>query len=97
MGMSRLDSLHHTRADQQNVPCDATISMTVTIANREYKVDSSQLVQQRGVSPNSCWSSIVAWQAGSVPDIQGEIRLGTPFLAGVYAWVFISFSTESSS
>lgn len=59
--------------------------MTVTVAGREYKVDSTQLVQQRGVSPNACWSSIVAWQSGSLPDTRGEIRLGTPFLAGVYA------------
>jgi hypothetical protein len=59
--------------------------MTVTIGDREYNVESSQLVQQRGVSPGSCWSSIVSWQAGSLPDAAGEIRLGTPFLSGVYA------------
>ena len=61
--------------------------MTVTIANREYNIDPSQLVQQRGSSTASCWSTIVAWQNGSLPDTDGEIRLGTPFLAGVYAQV----------
>jgi len=61
--------------------------MTVTIANREYNVDPTQLVQQRGSSPTSCWSTIVAWQNGSLPDTDGEIRLGTPFLSGVYAYV----------
>ena len=61
--------------------------MTVTIANREYNVDPTQLVQQRGASASSCWSTIVAWQNGSLPDTNGEIRLGTPFLSGVYAYV----------
>lgn len=59
--------------------------MTVTIGGREYNVDANELVQQRGVSPNSCWSSIVSWQTGSLADAAGEIRLGTPFLSGVYA------------
>jgi len=71
----------------QNIPCDTQIAMTVTIANREYNVEASQLVQQKGPTPSLCWSSIVAWQNGSLPDTNGEIRLGTPFLSGVYAYV----------
>jgi hypothetical protein len=76
-------------ADVRNLPCDAKIPMTVTIANREYNVDPTQLVQRRGASPTSCCSTIVAWQNGSLPDTNGEIRLGTPFLSGVYAYVIL--------
>jgi hypothetical protein len=83
-------------ADVQNLPCDAKIPMTITISNREYNVDPTQLVQQRGASPTSCWSTIVAWQNGSLPDTNGEIRLGTPFLSGVYAYVLTVSSRYSA-
>lgn len=80
-------SLPRIQLTYQNIPCDTQIAMTVTIANREYNVEASQLVQQKGPTPSLCWSSIIAWQNGSLPDTHGEIRLGTPFLSGVYAYV----------
>jgi hypothetical protein len=85
MGELLLPQDHVGRLTLQNVPCDAEIAMTVTIGGREYNVDPTQLVQQRGASSGACWSTIVAWQPGSLPETLGEIRLGTPFLSGVYA------------
>jgi hypothetical protein len=70
---------------KQNVPCDSTISMTVSLSGTSYAVASSQLVQQRNEGGQSCWSSIVAWSNGSVPEQLGEVRLGTPFMSGVYS------------
>jgi len=59
--------------------------MSITISGHEYNVASSELVQARDVARRTCWSSIVAWSNGSVPEALGEIRLGTPFLSGVYS------------
>jgi len=75
------------RLTWQNIPCDLNISMTVTISGHEYNVAASELVQPRGVAGRTCWSSIVAWSNGSLPEQLGEIRLGTPFLSGVYSYV----------
>jgi hypothetical protein len=69
---------------KQNIPCDSTISMTVSLSGTSHAVASSQLVQQRNEGGQSCWSSIVAWSNGSIPEQLGEVRLGTPFMSGVY-------------
>ena len=59
--------------------------MTVTIAGYEYNVASSEIIQSRDVAGRTCWGGVVAWQNDSAPDTLGEIRLGTPFMSGVYS------------
>jgi hypothetical protein len=59
--------------------------MSISISGTTYAVASSQLVQSRDTAGVSCWSSIVAWSNGSTPEKLGEVRLGTPFMAGVYS------------
>ena len=70
---------------EQNIPCNTNISMTVTLGGHEYNVAASELVQPRDRAGRTCWSSLVAWENASLPEQQGEIRLGTPFLSGVYS------------
>jgi len=70
---------------RQSLPCEVNISMTVTISGHEYNVASSELVQPRDRASRTCWGSLVAWENASLPEELGEIRLGTPFLSGVYA------------
>ncbi|ORX37386.1 aspartic peptidase domain-containing protein [Kockovaella imperatae] len=75
-------------ATRWNLPCEANISMTITISGREFNVERRELVQPREVSGISCWGSVVAWHNGSVAESLGEIRLGTPFMSGVYTALF---------
>ncbi|WVF70277.1 hypothetical protein IAT40_005066 [Kwoniella sp. CBS 6097] len=81
-------------ATRWNVPCDTTIDLKITISGVQYAVASSQLVQSRDSAGRTCWSSLVAWQNGSVPDQRGEVRLGTPFMAGVYSAFYYSDSEQ---
>ena len=93
MGKSHHADVRGSR--RQMIDCSTTFTMSVTFNGYEYAVPSSQLVQPRainGISSGGCWGAIVAWQNGSVPESLGEIRLGTPFLNGVYSWVTISFA-----
>ncbi|OCF37661.1 hypothetical protein I316_00788 [Kwoniella heveanensis BCC8398] len=77
-----------------NLPCDTHIDLKITIAGVQYAVASSQIVQPRDTAGRTCWSSLVAWQRGSVPDERGEVRLGTPFMAGVYSAFYYSDSEQ---
>ncbi|ODN90212.1 hypothetical protein L198_06230 [Cryptococcus wingfieldii CBS 7118] len=80
------DSSDRTR---WNIPCDTNISLTLTISDTTYGIASSQLVQTRGAATGrSCWSSVVAWGNGSVPETIGEVRLGTPFMSNVYSVLY---------
>jgi hypothetical protein len=63
--------------------------MTITIASHEYSVDASQLVQRRDRAGQTCWGAVVGWTSGSTPDRLGEVRLGTPFMSGIYTLVYI--------
>ncbi|RXK39222.1 hypothetical protein M231_03442 [Tremella mesenterica] len=70
------------------MPCNTNISMTVTIDQHEYKVAASELVKPRTLGGTSCWAGIVAWRNGSLAEQLGEVRLGTPFMSGVYAALY---------
>nr|XP_031860992.1 uncharacterized protein CI109_003719 [Kwoniella shandongensis]KAA5528064.1 hypothetical protein CI109_003719 [Kwoniella shandongensis] len=77
-----------------NIPCDTHIDLLITIDDRQYAVDPSRLVQARDAQGRTCWSSVVAWQNGSLPEQRGEVRLGTPFLSGVYAALYYSSTAQ---
>ncbi|WVW82514.1 hypothetical protein I302_104525 [Kwoniella bestiolae CBS 10118] len=77
-----------------NVPCDASIDLKITISGTQYAIDPTSLVRNRDVAGRTCWSSIVAWQNGSVPEARGEVRLGTPFMSGVYTALYYSESAQ---
>ena len=84
---SRRDSQDATR---WVVPCNTNLSMIVDISGYQYKVGSTELVQPRTDGGAGCWSSVIAWQNGSTAEQVGEVRLGTPFLAGVYVALYYS-------
>nr|XP_018267356.1 uncharacterized protein I303_01342 [Kwoniella dejecticola CBS 10117]OBR89514.1 hypothetical protein I303_01342 [Kwoniella dejecticola CBS 10117] len=77
-----------------NVPCDTSIDLKITISGTQYAIDPTALVRNRDAAGRTCWSSIVAWQNGSVPETNGEVRLGTPFMSGVYAALYYSDSAQ---
>ncbi|KAK4685789.1 hypothetical protein P7C73_g4350, partial [Tremellales sp. Uapishka_1] len=77
-----------------NLPCDTNISMSITISSTEYRLDSSQLVVARDKAGQTCWSTVTAWQNGSLPESLGEIRLGTPFMSGVYSVLYYTESEQ---
>ncbi|WWC86447.1 uncharacterized protein L201_001324 [Kwoniella dendrophila CBS 6074] len=77
-----------------NVPCDAHLDLRITISGTSYAIDPTSLVRNRDRAGRTCWSSIVAWQNGSVPEQNGEIRLGTPFMSGVYTALYYSGSAQ---
>ena len=68
-----------------NLPCNYNISLVISINSRSYNIEASQLIQPRDVAGRTCWGSLMAWTKGSVPDVRGEVRLGTPFMQGVYS------------
>jgi len=78
-----VDSADHS----QNLPCNTNVSMTITIAKYQYNVATSELVQPRDRAGQTCWGSVVAWQNGSTAEGLGEVRMGTPFMSGVYSYV----------
>ncbi|WVQ97625.1 hypothetical protein IAU59_004739 [Kwoniella sp. CBS 9459] len=80
--------------ERWNVPCDTQIDLRITISGVQYAVASSQLVQPRDQAGRTCWSSVVAWQNGSVPEQRAEVRLGTPFMAGIYSAFYYSDSEQ---
>ncbi|OCF74007.1 hypothetical protein I204_05857 [Kwoniella mangroviensis CBS 8886] len=77
-----------------NVPCDASIDLKISISGTQYAIDPTSLVRNRDVAGRTCWSSIVAWQNGSVPEGKGEVKLGTPFMSGVYTALYYSESAQ---
>ncbi|WRT64341.1 uncharacterized protein IL334_001273 [Kwoniella shivajii] len=77
-----------------NVPCDASIDLKITISGTQYAVDPTALIQNRDVAGRTCWSSIIAWQNGSIPEQNGEVRLGTPFMSGIYVALYYSESAQ---
>lgn len=74
-----------TYTDRWNVPCDAELNLVVRIGGQDYNVNSTTLVAQRDRSGRTCWANIVSWDAGSVPEQTGEIRLGAAFISSLYA------------
>ncbi|KAL1412493.1 hypothetical protein Q8F55_000238 [Vanrija albida] len=74
-----------------NIPCNATLSLSVKVAGTAYKVDPRGLVTRRGAQ---CSANIVSWHSGSIPDLAGEIRLGAAFLSGVYSALYYSASEQ---
>ncbi|KAK8866113.1 hypothetical protein IAR55_001264 [Kwoniella newhampshirensis] len=93
---SKVPNAERDRLDttRWNIPCDSQIHLTFTIDDREYVVDPARLVQARDTSGRTCWSSVVAWQNGSIPEQQGEVRLGTPFMSGLYMALYYSDSEQ---
>ncbi|CAD6589504.1 MAG: hypothetical protein TREMPRED_005380 [Tremellales sp. Tagirdzhanova-0007] len=77
-----------------NLPCDANISMEITISGYQYNVANAQLIQPRDQAGQTCWGAVVAWQNGSVTETLGEIRLGTPFMSDIYSVLFYSPSEQ---
>ncbi|WWC66206.1 uncharacterized protein I206_100107 [Kwoniella pini CBS 10737] len=77
-----------------NLPCDASIDLKIIISGTQYAIDPTALVRNRDAAGRTCWSSIVAWQNGSVPETNGEVRLGTPFMSGVYAALYYSDAAQ---
>ncbi|WVR06058.1 hypothetical protein IAU60_003086 [Kwoniella sp. DSM 27419] len=93
---SKVDGAERDRVDRTrwNLPCNTTLDVKIAISGVQYNIASSELVQARDKAGITCWGSIVAWQNGSLPEQQGEVRLGTPFMAGVYSVLYYSGSAQ---
>lgn len=59
--------------------------MSISIQSATYNFNPTQLVQPK--DGQTCYSQVQAWTDGSVAEEQGEIRLGTSFMSGVYSYV----------
>lgn len=77
----------HYTANTQTIPCNYIQSLSITIRGSTYNTSPTQLVEERDATSSRCWSQIQTWANGSVPDVAGEVRLGTSFLSGIYPLV----------
>ncbi|GMK56760.1 hypothetical protein CspeluHIS016_0306000 [Cutaneotrichosporon spelunceum] len=70
--------------ERWNLPCDLSTDVRVRLSGVSYNLATSSLVVPRDKLGRTCWGSVVAWSNGSVPETEGEIRLGAAFISGVY-------------
>ncbi|KLT41665.1 acid protease [Cutaneotrichosporon oleaginosum] len=84
----------HLLTNRWNVPCNASAEIKVVLGGIPYVLATSSLIVPRDSQGWTCWGSMMSWANASLPETHGEIRLGAPFLSGVYMALYYPCSSE---
>ncbi|BEI95270.1 hypothetical protein CcaverHIS631_0102190 [Cutaneotrichosporon cavernicola] len=70
--------------ERWNLPCNTTADVHVRLGGVSYALAINQLVVPRDRLGRTCWGSVVSWSNASIPETNGDIRLGKAFISGIY-------------